>query len=223
MVLVDWIKRNKLRLLVHLGALAPVSVLAWKYWQGLFLVDPIKEITVTTGKTALILLVLTLACTPINTLLGLKAVLRVRRTLGLYTFGYVALHFLTFVGLDYAFAWDLIVDAALFQRFTVVGLAAGLILLALAVTSTRRWMKRLGKGWKRLHRLVYLAGVLVVIHFLWAGKDAREPMTYGGIAVALLVLRIPAVRKAAARLRRQLKSELRSWPILRTWWLGTGR
>jgi sulfoxide reductase heme-binding subunit YedZ len=223
MVLGDWIKRNKLQLLVHLGALAPLTVLSWKYWQGQFLVDPIKEITVTTGKTALTLLVLTLACTPINTLLGLKAVLRVRRTLGLYTFGYAALHFLTFVGLDYAFAWDLILDAVLFQRFTLVGFAAGLILLALAVTSTRGWMKRLGKAWKRLHRLVYLVGVLVVIHFLWAVKDAREPLIYGGIVVALLVMRIPAVRRAAARLRRRVKAELGSWSILRTWRMGTGR
>lgn len=216
MVLMRWLGRNGLRLLVHLGASAPAAALAWKYWQGGFFVDAAKEITVTTGNTALILLVLTLACTPVNTLLGFRSVLGLRRTLGLYSFGYAALHFATFVGLDYAFDWDLIVEAALFQRFTLVGLAAGLILLALAATSTQWWMKRLGKSWKRFQRLVYVAGVLVVVHFLWAVKDPREPLTYGGIVIALLALRIPPVTKAAIRVRHQLAAGIQSWSVHRT-------
>lgn len=204
MVLIDWVKRNKLQLLVHLGAWTPFSILAWKYWQGQFLVDPVAEITSTTGKTALIFLLLTLSCTPINTFLGLEQVLRVRRALGLYAFAYAMIHFFTFIGLDYGFAWGLILDAIFGQRFTVMGAAALLILLPLAATSTKGWMKRLGKRWKRLHRSVYLAGLLVVVHFLWSAKDSREPLIYGGILALLFVMRISAVKKAARRIRRQL-------------------
>lgn len=206
MVLVDWVKKNPLRLLVHTGSLIPFFVMAWKYWQGLFLVDPVREIITTTGKTALILLILSLSCTPIHTLLGFKPALRVRRALGLYAFGYAALHFLVFIGLDYGWDWPLIADAVFAQQFTLVGFAAGLILLALAITSTQGWMKRLGKRWKQLHRLVYLAGGLVIVHYLWLVKDIREPMVYAGIVAFLLALRVPIIKKAARRLRQQIKT-----------------
>jgi sulfoxide reductase heme-binding subunit YedZ len=86
---------------------------------------------------------------------------------------YAALHFMTFVGLDYAFDFGLLGPAIFDQRFVIVGFAAFLLLLALALTSTRGWQKRLGRKWKRLHMLVYLAGGLVIVHFLWAVKDGR--------------------------------------------------
>ena len=96
MVLLDWARRNWLRLFVHVGALVPLAWIAWQYSQGAFFIDPVREIITRTGKVALVLLVLSLACTPVSTLTGWKRPLRVRRALGLYAFGYAALHFATF-------------------------------------------------------------------------------------------------------------------------------
>ena len=206
----NWLKPRWLKIVVHTGALLPLAWIAWQYTQGLFLVDPVREITTLTGRTALILLVLSLACTPVNTLLGFKQVLRVRRPLGLYAFLYASLHFATFVGLDYGFDLGLLVEAILAQRYVIVGFVAGLILLALALTSTRGWQKRLGKRWKRLHRLVYVAGILAVVHFAWLVKDNRVPLQYGAALALLLVLRLPRVRKALSRGRHWLRQRLSS-------------
>jgi sulfoxide reductase heme-binding subunit YedZ len=194
---------NWLQALTHVGSLVPLGRLAWGYWQGSFF-DPVKKITTTTGRAGLVLLVLSLAATPVSTLLGIRKVLRVRRALGLYAFLYVALHFLAFSGLDYGFDLDLLGPAIVSQRFVLVGVATLLLLLPLAITSTRGWQRRLGKNWKRLHRLSYVAGILAVVHFLWVVKDAREPLRYGAIVAILLVARIPWVRKTVSNARRRL-------------------
>jgi sulfoxide reductase heme-binding subunit YedZ len=197
-----------LQVVVHAGALVPLARIVWAYWQGLFVVDPVAEITAITGRTAIILLFLSLACTPIITVLGYKPVSRVRRALGLYSFLYVGLHFLTFVGLDYSLDLSLIGRAIFDQRYVVAGFASGVILSALAITSTRGWKKHLRKNWKRLHRLVYLAGILAVIHFLWLVKDIREPLRYAAVLALLLLLRIPRVRQAISHVRRRLKTRV---------------
>ena len=212
MVLLNRLKQHWLRILVHVGALAPLAWLLWAYWQDLFLVDPIREITTLTGKTALILLVLTLACTPLHTLLGFKKLLRVRRALGLYAFMYASLHFLVFVGLDYRFDLELLRPAILDQRYVLVGFAAGLLMLPLALTSTNRWRRRLGRNWVRLHRLVYLVGILAVVHFTWLVKDTAEPLRYGLVVAVLLLLRLSPVRRAARTLRHQLQAR-RGTPV----------
>jgi sulfoxide reductase heme-binding subunit YedZ len=156
---------------------------------------------------SIILVVLTLACTPINTIFGFRQALRVRRTLGLYAFLYVGLHFLTFIWLDYALDLPLIWEAIFDQRYVLAGFASGLILLLLALTSTRGWQRRLGKRWKRLHRFVYLAGILAVVHYLWLAKDARDPLRYGVLVAILLVLRIPHIRRAVSNVRYRLQSK----------------
>jgi sulfoxide reductase heme-binding subunit YedZ len=204
----NWLRARWLQVLVHAGALLPLAWITWQYTQGLFLVDPVREITTLTGRTTLILLVLTLACTPISTVFGFKQVLRVRRALGLYAFLYASLHFATFVWLDYGFDLELLAEAIFAQRYVVVGFTSGLILLALAITSTRGWQKRLGKNWQRLHRLVYLASILAVVHFAWLVKDIRVPLQYGAVLALLLVLRLPRVRKAVSRARRWLRHRL---------------
>ena len=214
MVLLDrlngkWLKRNWYRVLVHTGALAPLVWLVWHYVQGLFLIDPVREVTTITGRTALILLLLSLACTPITTLTGLKQAGRVRRALGMYAFLYAGLHFLTFVWLDYRFDLEFLGPAVFAQRYVIVGFAAGLILLALAATSTRGWQRRLKRNWKRLHSLVYLASGLVILHFLWLSKDDRLPWRYGIILALLLLLRLPPIRRAISRGRRKVVSRLR--------------
>jgi sulfoxide reductase heme-binding subunit YedZ len=199
-------KTNWLRILTHIGALLPLARLAWYYWQGKFIIDPIQEITTYTGRTALILLILSLACTPINVLFGFRQIIRVRRALGLYAFMYIVLHFLTFVGWDYGFDLALLGPAIFDQRFVLAGFAAFLLLLPLAITSTQSWRKRLGKNWKRLQRLVYLVNVLAILHFLWLVKDPREPLRYGVVVALLLAVRIPAVRKTINNVQRQLKT-----------------
>jgi sulfoxide reductase heme-binding subunit YedZ len=203
------LKVHWLQILVHVAALLPLAWLIWAYWRGLFIIDPVLEITTRTGKTALILLILSLACTPIRTIFGFKQVLRLRRALGLYAFLYAGLHFLTFIGLDYGFDLDLLGQAIFGQRYVLVGFAAGLLLLLLAITSTRGWQKRLGKNWKRLHRLAYLAAILAIVHFMWLVKDIREPLRYGAVVALLLIVRIPVIRRALNNVRRQLTTRLK--------------
>ena len=200
------LKTHWLRIVVHAGSvLIPLAVVASDYAQGRLAINPIQTITFRTGKFALVLLVLSLACTPINTVFGFKPALKVRRALGLYAFLYAALHFMIFVGLDYGFDLALLQEAILEKRYALVGFAAGLILLSLAITSTRGWMKRLGQRWKKLHQWVYLAGLLVIVHYVWLVKaDKREPLAYGAIVVLLLVLRIPRVRQGVSALRNKL-------------------
>lgn len=188
-----------LDVLVHVGSLAPLALVVNDYQTS---INPIQDITSHTGKTAIILLVLSLACSPLNMLFGWKRVSAFRKPLGLYAFMYVALHLLTFVYLDYGLDWGLISNAISEKRYVLVGFSAFLLLLPLALTSTKWAMKRLGKNWKRLHRLVYLAAPLAVLHYLWLVKaDYRQPLLFGLIVAVLLVFRLPAVRRTIAHVR----------------------
>jgi sulfoxide reductase heme-binding subunit YedZ len=202
------LKAHWLQILTHVGALLPLAILAWDYAQNQLTANPIREITIRTGRSAIVLLLLSLACTPIYTLFGFAPVLRLRRPLGLYAFLYAGLHGLTFVGLDYGFDLALIGQELLQKRFVQVGVLAFLILVPLAITSTRGWVARLGKNWKRLHRLVYLAALLAGVHFLWAVKaDVRVPLLYGAVLAVLLVARIPAVQNAVRGWRGGLRRD----------------
>ena len=189
--LADWLY------IVVLGlALWPLARVLWDLAWGRFLVDPVQEIITRTGRAALNLLLLSLACTPLYTLTGFAPLQRARRTLGLYAFLYVVVHFLTFAGWDYGFDLRLLWQAIVYQRFVIVGFLAGPILLALAITSTRGWQRRLGTWWKRLQRLVYLVNVLAVLHFAWLLKEPRAALPYAVIVAVLLVLRVPFVARA---------------------------
>lgn len=192
-------------ILVNIAALTPLFLLIWNFWTDNMGADPVAYITKKTGQSAIILLGLSLACTPINTMFGFRPALTVRKSLGLYAFLYAALHLLNFVGLDYGFNLSYIwADALLTKRYMIVGLSAFLILLPLAITSTKGWMKSLGRNWKRLHKLAYAAGVLAVLHYLWLVKlDLTWPLIYGSILTLLLVLRVPRVRKFAGSFQRK--------------------
>jgi len=189
---------------VHLAALAPLAALLWDIWQGALSVNPIQDITFRTGKAAMTLLVLSLAATPVHTVFGLSQVLKVRRALGLYAFFYASLHFLTYAWLDYD--WDLrMISLEIAEKpYVLVGFAAFLILIPLAVTSTKGWQRRMRKGWKKLHRWVYAAGVLVMLHYIWVQKaDSREPFVWTGVLALLLLLRLKPVRYRIRRLSRR--------------------
>lgn len=214
-------KFTPFQIAVHIGAWLPLAWLVWDAWAGNLSINPIQEITQRTGKYALILLVLSLACTPLNTLFKFRPALQVRRALGLYAFLYAALHFMTFIGLDYGFDWSLLLSEVVEKRYVLVGLAALLILASLAATSFTWWMKRLGKNWKRLHRLVYLASGLVVVHFAWAKKgdlfslqgDILQPLAFGLAVALLLAVRIPPVRRSLSGLRVRWTASSKSGPV----------
>jgi sulfoxide reductase heme-binding subunit YedZ len=201
----DRLKARWLQILTHAAALAPLALLAWDYAQDELTANPIREVTLRTGKTALVLLVLSLASTPVHTLFGFRRAIKLRRPLGLYAFLYAGLHGLTFVGLDFGFDVGLILEEITQRRFVQAGMVAFLLLLPLAVTSTRGWIRRLGKNWRRLHRLVYLAALVAVVHFVWQAKgDIREPLLYGAAVALLLVARIPAVRDGVRGFRARV-------------------
>jgi len=203
-----WIKlkKNWLKIATHVGSLAPLAVLIWDFYHNQLTFNPIQEATFRTGKTALVLLVLMLAVTPVNTIFSWRQVVPLRKWLGLYAFMYATIHFLIFVWLDYGLNLQLLQEAIFEKRYALVGFGAFLILLPLALTSTKGWMRRLGKTWKRLHRLVYLAALLVVIHFVWLVKsDIREPLIYGAVVGLLLLVRVPVIRKKISKLRSRMK------------------
>jgi len=202
----DFLKRYWLRIITHIGALVPLLLLLWNYTQGQF-IDPLHEMTLLTGEAALVLLLLSLACTPVNIILGIKSVLALRRPLGLYAFFYALLHFLVFIGLDYGFNIGYILQDLADKRYILAGLVALLLLLPLAITSTKGWIRRLGKKWKQLHRLVYLAAIFAVLHFWWLVKaDYTEPLIFSIILGGLLIVRVPAVKRQLLRLRQGAES-----------------
>lgn len=196
-------KMTPLQIAAHIAALIPLVWLLWDFWQGNLGPEPIREATLRTGKAALILLVVSLACTPINIVFGYKPALKLRRPLGLYSFMYASIHFAIFIGVDYFFDFALIKDALFEKRYALVGLTTGLILLALALTSTLGWQRRLKKNWKRLHKFVYAAGVLAVVHFIWLVKQGvLEPWIWAGIVAILLLLRYKPIKQQVLKLTR---------------------
>ena len=192
-----------LKLVTHVGALLPLALIIWDFTRDQLTADPIREITLRTGSYSLILLVLSLACTPLSNVFGLKLALLLRRPLGLYGFIYAVLHVLNFIGLDYRFDLNLLREDVFGKVYIWVGLAAWLALLPVAITSTRGWRQRLGRNWARLHWLVYPAILLSVAHFLLLVKaDIREPLLYGIITLLWLFLRWPGVKKVVRYPRR---------------------
>lgn len=165
-------------LAVAFGA-APLVALGVRAWLGDLAADPIEDITHVTGEWGLRFLILTLAVTPLRRLLRWRWIAPLRRTFGLTAFVYACLHLLTFLGLEHAFDWHLIVQDAFERRYVTAGLAAVLCLIPLAATSTRAMARRLGRSWKSLHRLAYAAAVLAVIHLFWLVKaDYLDPILY---------------------------------------------
>jgi sulfoxide reductase heme-binding subunit YedZ len=172
-------------------AALPAVVLAVDGLRGNLTADPIEEITHRTGWWALTLLMVTLAVTPFRRLTGWNQLVQLRRMLGLFAFFYAALHLLTYVVLDLFFAFDILLEDVMERPYITVGFAAFLMLLALAVTSTKGSIRRLGRRWRQLHRLVYLAALLGVVHFYWQVKaDTREPLIYAGVLLVLLAARV---------------------------------
>jgi sulfoxide reductase heme-binding subunit YedZ len=154
--------------------------------------NPIEFITRSTGTWTLVGLMVTLSVTPLRRLTGWAELLRYRRMLGLFAFFYACLHFVTYVWLDQFFDPVAIAKDIIKRPFITVGFTAFVLLIPLAVTSTHAMMRRLGRRWQLLHRLIYPIALLGVIHYLWlVKKDLTEPLIYGAILALLLAVRLP--------------------------------
>jgi sulfoxide reductase heme-binding subunit YedZ len=184
-------RRRALRAVVLAVGFTPFTALVLRGITGSLGANPIEEITHETGEWALRFLVLCLCVTPVRRLTGWRPIQLERRTLGLFSFGYATLHLATYVTFELELDPGAVVEGILERPYITVGFAAFSILLALALTSSRAAARRLGRRWKQLHRLVYLAAVGAVVHFLWLVKsDLREPLVYGAIVAALLGVRL---------------------------------
>ena len=193
-------------LTIAAGAL-PAALLAVSALTDDLGANPVERVTHVTGDWALRFLLSSLAVTPLRRLAGWSWLAPLRRTLGLTAFGYACGHFLTFLGLEHFFDWQLILEDVVKRRYVTAGFAAFLCLVPLAATSTRAMIRRLGGRWIPLHRLVYLAAVLAVIHFLWLVKsDLREPSVYAAVLALLLGLRL-WFRLAASQTRKPARNE----------------
>ncbi|HRX72030.1 MAG: protein-methionine-sulfoxide reductase heme-binding subunit MsrQ [Gammaproteobacteria bacterium] len=189
---------QRTRLLQRLGkpmvfsaSLLPLTWLFWLGWSGQWGANPVETLTHFTGDWSLRFLLLTLAVTPLRRLGGWNGLQRFRRMLGLFAFFYVCLHFSVYLIFDHFFDISAIVADIAKRPYITVGFAAFLLLIPLAVTSTNRMIKRLGRNWQRLHRLVYVIGILGVLHYLWLVKaDISEPLLYAGILAGLLGYRL---------------------------------
>ncbi len=207
------LKITPIQFVIHSAAFLLSAWVVWDLFFNTLNINPIQTAMQHSGKIALIFLTLSLACTPLNTLFSLRQTLKLRRSLGLFAFMFAAFHFSIFVGIDYAFDWSLLKVEFIEKRFVILGLTAGTILTLLAITSFKWWQKKLGKNWKRLHKFVYLAAGLVIVHYAWAKKgdlfslqgDILGPLAFGLVIVFLLVIRIPAVRKFVKSLRGRVK------------------
>lgn len=186
-----WI-RFVVKPLLFIAALVPLALLIHSAVNDGLGANPIETINRATGDWTLRLLLITLTVTPLRKLTGWHSLIRFRRMLGLFTFFYACLHFLSWIWLDQYFDLDAMFKDVVKRPFITLGFTCFLLLIPLAVTSGNAMVRRLGgRRWQRLHRLVYAIGVGGVVHFLWLVKsDITQPLIYGVILAALLGFRL---------------------------------
>ena len=191
-----------LKRILFAAALLPAAALIVGAFRGTLTANPIDYITDTTGDWALRLLMITLSVTPLRRITGWNPIVQVRRMLGLFSFFYAVLHFLTWFVLDWFFDIRSMLADIFMRPFITLGMATFLMLLALGVTSTTASMRRLGKRWTQLHRLIYLASVTALTHFWLVGKVLLTEVTYWAVALtALLGFRVWWTLRTRLRVR----------------------
>jgi methionine sulfoxide reductase heme-binding subunit len=203
------VKPKYLKPIVFLACLVPLGRLAWKGYNSALGANPIQVITWSTGTWTLVFLMVTLSITPVRKLTRQYWLIQYRRMLGLFAFFYVCLHFLTYIGPDQSFDLAGMWKDVAKRPFITVGFLGFVLLIPLALTSTKAWIRRLGgKRWRVLHRLIYISALCGVVHYYWLVKsDHRLPLLYGGILAVLLLYRLgdslwtarPAVAVSTAR------------------------
>ena len=206
-----------LQIAMHVYAWSALVILIFQFFTDNLTANPIQALEQRTGRHAITLLVLSLACTPLNTLFKFPELLKRRRALGLYSFMYATIHVLIYMDLDYGLAWSFILQDVIEKPRLIVGAIAFLMLIPLAWTSFDIWKKRLGKKWKRLHQTVYVLAPIVVLHYAWSKKgdlfalqgEIVRPLIFGLVIIFFLVLRIPQVRRAIVLLRDGVIGQIR--------------
>ncbi|MDH3222393.1 MAG: sulfoxide reductase heme-binding subunit YedZ [Gemmatimonadota bacterium] len=180
-----------LKVFVWVIGLGPVAWLVYGWFQGNLGVNPIEKVILVQGRWTLVFLLAAMAVTPIRRLTGWNRIVQLRRLVGLFAFFHASLHFLAYAGLDQFFEWPYIVEDVIERPYITAGFTAFVLLLPLAVTSTRGWIRRLGKRWQRLHRLAYVAAALGVLHFFWKVKaDTFWPLVSALLLAVLFGIRV---------------------------------
>jgi len=184
-------RKRVAKALVFAIALIPAAMLVRGFLTESLGVNPAETIQLATGRWALKFLLISLAVTPVRRLTGWNIVIQYRRMLGLFAFFYATLHFLSYWAFDLGFAFAAMIGDILKRPFIALGFTAFLLLAPLALTSTKGWIRRLGKKWALLHRLVYVAAILAVIHFAWKVKVfTGDPVLYAVVLTLLLGFRL---------------------------------
>ncbi len=179
------------KIVIFLAALVPLERLAWKAFHYGLGANPVEVITHSTGDWTLILILTTLSITPLRKLTKQYWLIGVRRMIGLFAFFYGCLHFTTYIWLDKSFDVHEMIKDVYKRPFITAGFTAFVLLIPLALTSTKGWIRRLGKNWQRLHRLIYVTGIAAVIHYIWLVKaDLRKPLQYAFVLGVLLLYRV---------------------------------
>jgi len=182
------------KLLLFINALVPLALMLWDVYHKRVGANPLEFVTRTTGMLTLVFLILTLAITPVRTIIRLNWLVKFRRMFGLFAFFYGFLHLLTYLWFDRYFNLKSVPGDVVSRPFIAIGMTAFILMVPLAITSTNKMVKQLGgKRWSRLHKLIYLAGIAGVLHFWMLVKsDTRPPMTFAFILALLLAFRVLA-------------------------------
>ena len=169
----------------------PFLLISYKIFFNKLGPEPVKEITHFTGEWTLIFICLTLSMSPLKQFTNSSVWISFRRMLGLFVFFYATLHLLTYIGIDYRFDWSQILDDVVKKKYIFIGFAAWLLLLPLAITSSKKMVLLLKKNWKRIHRLIYIIAIFGSLHYIWLSKTIFfKPLIYFIIIIVLLALRI---------------------------------
>ena len=192
------------KVVVFLTCLAPFGWLVVRALTGRLGINPVEDLELTTGIWALRFLVATLLVTPVRRLSGWNRIVQYRRMLGLFTFFYASVHFAIYVGVDQFFAFGFIVKDVAKRPFITMGFTAFVLMIPLAVTSTKGWIRRLGRRWQVLHRLIYVSGVCAAIHYLWKVKVMiGSPVYYATVIGLLLAFRLVWQLRTAKTVKTQ--------------------
>ena len=175
------------KVLVFIVCLAPLVWLLVRTLTGRLGINPVEDLELTTGIWTLRFLVITLAVTPVRRITGWNRVIQYRRMFGLFTFFYVCVHFAIYIGIDQFFAFGAILKDVAKRPFITMGFTAFVLMIPLALTSTKGWIRRLGRRWQVLHRLIYISAVCAAIHYLWKVKVMIGSPVYYAIGIALLL------------------------------------
>jgi sulfoxide reductase heme-binding subunit YedZ len=191
-------------ILVHVIAVVPLALTAYEYITGTLPIVLDRHLVIRFGAVGLAFLVASFSITPISILSGRTNLVTIRRPLGVYGFCYITLHLLAYAWLSNYLDWALILRDIGERRAMSIGLLAFALLIPLALTSTNGWQKRLGRHWKALHRLVYFAVPLSVLHYFWLERDIKDwVLVYAALVAFLFTLRLPAIRRAVTRTRQR--------------------